>query len=68
VIATGILKHTEIAALGNYTFDDDRMMPVPTTAAEQLALLLQADLWIGVAIGCALLWIAARVRSIRNEL
>jgi ABC-2 type transport system permease protein len=68
VIARGIVKHTEIAALGNYTFDDDRIMPVPTNAAEQLALLANADLWLGVLIGCALLWLAAQLRRIRNEL
>lgn len=68
VLATGISKHIEPAALPNFIGDDERIMPVVTTVGDQLALLLNPDLWIGVLIGAALLYAAARVRGINNEL
>ncbi len=68
VLATGISKHLEPAALPNFTGDDERIMPVVTTVGDQLALLFNPDLWIGVLIGAALIYAAARVRGINNEL
>ena len=68
VIATGIAKHIEPAALPNFLGSDDRIMPVVSTVGDQLALLLNLDLWIGVIIGAAFLYAAARVRGISNEL
>lgn len=68
VLSIGISKHIEPAALPNFTDDDDRIMPVVTTVGDQLALLINPDLWIGVLIGAALLYAAARVRGINNEL
>lgn len=68
IIATGIAKHIEPAALPNFLGRDDRIMPVISTVSDQLALLLNPDLWIGVLIGAAFLYAAARVRGISNEL
>ncbi|TNF87498.1 MAG: hypothetical protein EP301_06670 [Gammaproteobacteria bacterium] len=68
VISTGIAKHIEPAALPNFLGSDDRIMPVVSTVGDQLALLLNLDLWIGVIIGAAFLYAAARVRGISNEL
>jgi ABC-2 type transport system permease protein len=68
VLATGISKHMEPAALPVLTGDDERIMPVVSTVGDQLALLVNPDLWIGVLIGAALLYAAARVRGINNEL
>lgn len=69
VLATGIAKHIEPAALPNLFFtQEDRIMPVVRTVGDQLALLLNPDLWIGLIIGAALLYAAARIRGINNEL
>lgn len=68
IIATGIAKHIEPAALPNFLGREDRIMPVVSTVGDQLALLLNPDLWIGVIIGAAFLYAAARVRGISNEL
>ncbi|MGE0621139.1 MAG: hypothetical protein AB7I04_20305 [Pseudomonadales bacterium] len=68
LLADFIARHTEPAALPNFTADDERIMPVPYTAADQLTLLLDPDLWLGVLIGAALLYAAARLRAYRNEL
>ncbi len=68
VLATGIAKHLEPAALPNFLTQEDRIMPEVFTVGDQLALLLNPDLWIGVAIGAALIYAAARVRGINNEL
>jgi len=68
ILATGIAKHIEPAALPNFLGSDDRIMPVVSTVGDQLALLLSPDLWIGVIIGAAFLYAAARVRGISNEL
>ncbi len=68
VISTGIAKHIEPAALPNFFGQDDRIMPVVRTVGDQLSLLMTADLWIGVLIGAAFLYAAARVRGISNEL
>ena len=68
VLSTGIAKHIEPAALPNVLRGDDRIMPVVSTVGDQLALLINPDLWIGVIIGAALLYAAARVRGINNEL
>jgi len=68
MLADFIARHTEPAALPNFTGDDDRIMPVAHSVVDQLALLLSPDLWLGVLIGAALLYGAARLRAFRNEL
>jgi ABC-2 type transport system permease protein len=68
VLSTGIAKHIEPAALPNFLSEEDRIMPVVSTVGDQLALLINPDLWIGVVIGAAFLYAAARVRGINNEL
>lgn len=68
VLSTSITKHIEPAALPNFLGDDDRIMPVARTVGDQLSLLLTPDLWLGVLVGAALLYAAARVRGISNEL
>lgn len=68
VLANSISKHLEPAALPNFIGADDRIMPVVVTMGDQLALLLRADLWIGVIVGAAFVYAAARVRGISNEL
>ncbi len=68
ILATGIAKHIEGAALPDFLGRDDRIMPVVSTVGDQLALLLNPDLWIGVIIGAAFVYAAARVRGINNEL
>lgn len=67
VLATGITKHIEPAALPNFLSQEDRIMPVVRTIGDQLALLVNPDLWIGVIIGAAFIYAAARVRGINNE-
>lgn len=68
VLSTGFAKHIEPAALPNFVGDDERIMPMAVTVSDQLALLINPDLWIGVIIGAALIYAAARVRGINNEL
>lgn len=68
MLADFIALHTEPAALPNFTGDDERIMAVPHTVGDQLLLLLEPQLWLGVLIGAALLYAAARFRSFRNEL
>jgi len=68
VLATGISKHMEPAALPHLPIDDERIMPAVHTVGDQLALLINPDLWLGVIIGAAFLYAAARVRGINNEL
>lgn len=63
-----IARHTEPAALPNFTGDDERIMPVAQTVGDQLVLLLDPGLWLGVLIGAALIYAAARLRGLRNEL
>ena len=67
VLATGISKHIEPAALPGFG-GDDRIMPIVRTLGDQLALLANPDLWIGVVIGAGFLYAAARVRGLNNEL
>jgi len=68
MLADFIARHTEPAALPNFTGDDDRLMPVAQTIGDQLVLLLDGGLWLGVLIGAVLLYAAARLRAYRNEL
>lgn len=68
ILATGISRHMEPAALPNFLGDDERIMPVATTVGEQLSLLISLDLWIGVLIGAAFVYGAAQLRGIKNEL
>jgi ABC-2 type transport system permease protein len=68
VLSNGIAKHIEPAALPNFLGADDQIMPVVRTVGDQLALLINPDLWIGVIIGAAFVYAAARVRGINNEL
>ncbi|MGD8830987.1 MAG: hypothetical protein PVF57_10320 [Pseudomonadales bacterium] len=68
ILATGIAKHTEPAALPNFTGDNERIMPDVHGIGDQLALLVNVDLWIGVLIGAALVYAAARLRGLKNEL
>jgi ABC-2 type transport system permease protein len=68
MLADFIARHAEPAALPNFTGDDDRIMPVVHTAGDQLALLLDPDLWLGLLIGAVLLYAAARLRAFKNEL
>ena len=48
--------------------DDERITPVAASVGDQLALLLSADLWLGVGLGLAFLYGAVRMRGIRNEI
>ena len=68
VLSTGITKHLEGAALPDFLGDEERIMPVATTIGDQLALLIHPDLWTGVVVGSLLIYAAARVRGINNEL
>ena len=68
IISTGIARHIEPAALPNFLGQDDRIMPVPRTVGDQLSLLITPELWIGMLIGAAFLYAAARIRGISNEL
>ncbi len=63
-----IERHIEPAALPNFVGDDERIMPVLTSVGEQLALLLNLDLWLGVLIGALLLYGAVLMRGMKNEL
>ena len=67
-ISDGLSRHMEPAALPNFIGDDERIMPVVATVGDQLALLVTADMWIGVAIGLAFLYGAVRMRGIKNEI
>jgi len=68
ILSTSIAKHIEPAALPDSLGRSDRIMPVVTTVGDQLSLLLNPGLWVGVIIGAAFLYAAARVRGINNEL
>lgn len=67
ILATGVSRHLEPAALPGFG-DDDRLMPVVHTVGDQLALLVNPDLWLGVLIGAGFVYAAARVRGLNNEL
>jgi hypothetical protein len=66
-LSEGIAKHIEAAALP-VSGDDSRIMPVVTTLGEQLALLINPDLWLGVLIGLVFLYGAVYMRGRNNEL
>ena len=68
VLSTSIARHIEPAALPTALSQDDRIMPVVKTVGDQLALLVSLELWLGVIIGAVLLYAAARVRGLNNEL
>jgi hypothetical protein len=68
LISTSIARHIEPAALPTALGQEDRIMPMVTTVGDQLALLVNPDLWIGVIIGAVFLYAAARVRGLNNEL
>ncbi len=67
-LSAAFSRHLEPAALASFQGGDGRIMPVATTAADQLTLLLNPDLWAGVVIGAALICAAAWLRGARNEL
>ncbi len=66
-IASFVSRHIEPAALPGFG-DDDRIMPVVHTVGDQLALLANPDLWLGVLIGAGFAYAAAKVRGFNNEL
>ena len=68
MLSRNIAKHLEPAALPNFLGLDARITPVPSTVFDQLGVLITLDLWIGVIIGAAFLYAAARMRGISNEL
>ena len=68
LLGTGFARHLEPAALADFTGNRDRIMPAPHTVSDQLGLLLDPDLWLGVIIGAGLVYAAAWVRGRSNEL
>jgi len=55
VIASFLLRHLEFAALPRLLQSDDRQTMMVQSVGDQLSLLVSVDLWIGVALGVALL-------------
>jgi ABC-2 type transport system permease protein len=68
VISSWLARHWEVAALPTLGDGDGRIMPMVRTVGDQLDLLINPDLWLGVLIGAAILYGASRIRGLKNEL
>ena len=69
IIFNGIGDHLQFAALPSFAGDGDaRILPELPGLADQFALFLTADLWLGVIVGAGLLYATIYCRSRFNEI
>ena len=69
IIFNGISDHLQFAALPSFAGEGDaRILPELPSLADQFALFLTADLWLGVIVGAGLLYATVYCRSRFNEI